>query len=526
MERYELHGCVICGQLFTHARDGIGIGIVYPRSSYYRAIYQLRVGYGIALSGESLLRDSYIDTGRFWAPDDSTHDQYSTDANGFPVVRVEVPVGRLPTDDDSPDVADHPDGPVIPNYLVHGACWKVLEHIYAPDPVPYKRLWEVCRSLTRFDRRVPYWGHDYGGLPTYLPPGEKYPWHNKRRRDFTGLGNVPEHDPMNRDIETEMTAIWFAFSNRKAQPPPPSKAPPQPPSAVTSDCFSRLPSEIRLEIVLLLNGSDLLSLRLASRSFWFAFHEKSFWMSHFLFLGGERECLFKSMAMSEDRVHADRDWRSLYWRTDDSWLSPGLRYRGRILLLGRSMQQVLGLRFPREPGAYDMTSCAGRTITWLEDESVQEKLESINWDLQPQAEMLWKSHFCFHSLYVYVPDPIATLSFSFATLGDRRYLAGMTINTATTGQRFRFGYVDPSNSPPSVDVEGLYGFVLALDPMGISAIQCIDQNGVVGSWIGIPGPSPTVTQLAGDEQVWALKANFDVIPSPKRGNHQEGRELR
>jgi len=125
-------------------------------------------------------------------------------------------------------------------------------------------------------------------------------------------------------------------------------------------------------------------------------------------------------------------------------LSINLRNRKRIWLLCRSMQQVLSLRFPREPGAYDMTSRAGRTVTWLEDESVKEKLESINWDLQLQAEMLWKPHFCFHSLYVYVPDPIASLSFSFATLGNRRYLAGLTIYTATTGQSSGLGYEGPS----------------------------------------------------------------------------------
>lgn len=44
----------------------------------------------------------------------------------------------------------------------------------------------------------------------------------------------------------------------------------------------------------------------------------------------------------------------------------------------------------------------------------------------------------------------------------------------------------------------------------------MDQDGVVGSWIGDPGPSPTVTQLAVEEQPWALKANFDVSPIPKR----------
>jgi len=52
---------------------------------------------------------------------------------------------------------------------------RVMEQIYAPDPVPHKRLWEVCSSLARFDERLPYLGHDYGGLPTHLTPSEEYP---------------------------------------------------------------------------------------------------------------------------------------------------------------------------------------------------------------------------------------------------------------------------------------------------------------------------------------------------------------
>jgi len=57
------------------------------------------------------------------------------------------------------------------------------------------------------------------------------------------------------------------------------------------------------------------------------------------------------------------------------------------------------------------------------------------------------------------------------------------------------------------------------------AVQCIGQDGVVGSWIGDPGPSPTVTQLAGEEQPWALKANFDVSPVPKREYHQQRKKI-
>ncbi|KAK4444542.1 hypothetical protein QBC34DRAFT_474813 [Podospora aff. communis PSN243] len=283
----------------------------------------------------------------------------------------------------------------MPSFLGHVGCWDILQQLYAPDPVPLKRVWERLR--------VPYWGHDYGGMPTHLPPGDKYPWHDKRRRHPTQPWDVPEGDPGSAEIGAENIMT-------------------------------------------------------------------------------------------------------------DMKLSKGLRNRERIRLLGRGMQKVLGLEFPKQLEEYGMTSCGGCTVTYSTTEAVRKMLKDINWDFQPQAEMLWKPHFHFHSLYVYIPDPVTRLSFWFATLGSRRYLAGITIKTEDNEELFKLGFEDPPRAPQSVDIKGLYGFVLALDPMGISAIQCLGRDGVVGGWIRDPGPSETlkVARLAGEnDQVWALKASFD-----------------
>jgi len=98
--------------------------------------------------------------------------------------------------------AESLDGPTTPNCLVHEACWTLLEQVYAPDPVPHRRCWGVCNSLTLFSKHLPYWGHDYGGLGGDLPPDDPYPGHRKRRRNPESYHwPVPNPDPTGPDGE-------------------------------------------------------------------------------------------------------------------------------------------------------------------------------------------------------------------------------------------------------------------------------------------------------------------------------------
>lgn len=74
--------------------------------------------------------------------------------------------------------------------------------------------------------------------------------------------------------------------------------------------------------------------------------------------------------------------------------------------------------------------------------------------------MLWDAHFRLRTALVYVPDALSRLSFTFAALGDRKFLAGITIYNAKTALQKQLGYEGGSGSQKSVDINGLYG----LDP--------------------------------------------------------------
>jgi hypothetical protein len=64
-----------------------------------------------ALTGQHPFRNGYVETGRFWAPENSAPIHSSTDANGFPIVEVEAQVGQIPTG--------------CPVHGLRRCCWKL-----------------------------------------------------------------------------------------------------------------------------------------------------------------------------------------------------------------------------------------------------------------------------------------------------------------------------------------------------------------------------------------------------------------
>jgi len=61
----------------------------------------------------------------------------------------------------------------------HEACWSLLEKAYSPELVPYKALFEVCRSLPFPSAGTTLsWGHDFGGL-VFVDNQHRYPWEDR-----------------------------------------------------------------------------------------------------------------------------------------------------------------------------------------------------------------------------------------------------------------------------------------------------------------------------------------------------------
>lgn len=75
----------------------------------------------------------------------------------------------------------------------------------------------------------------------------------------------------------------------------------------------------------------------------------------------------------------------------------------------------------------------------------------------------------------------------------------------------RLGYLAEGNET-FVRVTVVKGFVLAMGPWGIRAIQVIGVNQHPSKWFGCPTESPVTERLAGCESISALEVGFDVSP--------------
>lgn len=398
-------------------------------------------------------------------------------------------------------------------FIIHEVCWALLEKAHRPGRVPRRRLWEVLRSLTTFDNYLPCWGHDYGGLGVDFTTHDIYTWVRHERRDPESYyWDIPNADP--RAAASHVARLLDATPS----------APPESKLALTAsstgtDPFFRFPDEMRLEIACSLTVSEALNLRLASRAFRFVFDDHQFWASNFRYHDGDRAWFLGLMNNHDkEKMNWNLDWRSLYRQTHDTHLSVELNNGKRVWTLAKRLRAVLDLSFPYCIPEYGGSCFAGRTLPCIDDNVLRE-LDDIEWKFQPTVGNfwegdVWETNFNMHTLFVHVPDALSRLSFSFVPLGDYQYLAGIKIYAANMGQDLEFGYQAPAGRQRSLDIDGLYGFTVAMGSQGIAAIQCMDARGVVGGWIGDPGSFPRTRRLTGrlglGGKIVAMKAEFDV----------------
>ena len=83
--------------------------------------------------------------------------------------------------------------------------------------------------------------------------------------------------------------------------------------------------------------------------------------------------------------------------------------------------------------------------------------------------------------------------------------------TTSDDADIRLGYLAEGNET-FVEVTVLKGFVLAMGPRGIRAIQVIGVDQHTSKWVGCPTESPVTERLACCEFISALEVGFDVSP--------------
>ncbi|KAL8828532.1 MAG: hypothetical protein Q9170_006562 [Blastenia crenularia] len=369
-------------------------------------------------------------------------------------------------------------------FVLHDACWRLLQKALEPEKVPLERLLKICRSLPFPLRGIGVcWNHDYGGL-TAFDDQHHYPWEDQLMEQSSGseIYQYARENPYDIPEISEPLKI-------RLEGPPHLFAKTQ-----TGDCFSTLPWEILEAIAINLPTGDALVLRRASRAFQPVLTSQIFWASRFQ-PGYEREYVF------EKRNKEQRDWISLYRRTSYAHSPFGLKNRRRVWGLVRKLITLLPLRLddcwelPPPPSSVD-------GLKWIE----------VGGDIKHTTGSGHCEYFnegcrLFQKQYAPIPGDLSKIAFSIVAAGDITYITGMRLITSDDAD-ICLGYLAEGNET-FVEVTVVKGFVLAMGPRGIRAIQVIGVNGYTSKWFGCPTESPVTERLAGCESISALEVGFD-----------------
>ncbi|KAL9103785.1 MAG: hypothetical protein Q9163_001194 [Psora crenata] len=385
--------------------------------------------------------------------------------------------------DELPVMQQHPENNRH-GFVLHDACWRLVQKALEPEEVPLERLLKICRSLPFPLRGISVcWGHDYGGL-TAFDDQHHYPWED-RLIEQSGDSKVYQYARIN---PYDMPEISEPFKMRLEDPPTLFA------KTQTGDCFSTLPWEILETVAINLPTGDALVLRRASRAFLPVLSSQIFWASRFQ-PGHEREHVF------EKRNKEQRDWMSLYRRTSYAHSPPGLNNRRRIWGLIRNLIILLPLRLddgwelPPVPSTVD-------GLKWIEVAGDIKRTTSSG-----HCEYFNEGCRLFYKQWAPIPGDLSKISFSVVAAGDGTYITGMRLITSDDAD-IRLGYLAEGNET-FVEVTAVKGFVLAIGPRGIRAIQVIGLNKHTSKWFGCPMESPVTERLAGCESISALKVGFD-----------------
>ncbi|KAH9887405.1 F-box domain-containing protein [Xylariomycetidae sp. FL2044] len=373
----------------------------------------------------------------------------------------------------------------------HASCFSLLETAYSPNLVPYKALFEVCRSLPAPARMTGLsWGHDFGGL-VYEDKIDRYQWEDR-------FADIEEDAASAMGARDDPYLVPEICQLLLELPEPPPKAT-EYKKETTTDCFNVLPPEVRMMIASQLLTTDAFNIRQASRSFQFIFYSQQFWASRFQ-VDAERSWLFE--AQYWDKAS---DWRWLYHRTNQVHQTGGMRNRKRVWELIRQVQRSLGLRRAK-PSAFTC-GLSQDSLQWWE----------VTGDLRPKLRPRPYSDFAegcrrFHEQYASVPSRLGRIGFSTVHLGDTEYIAGMRL-VPVEGEVVDLGYMGGKELVS--EITGLKGFNLAVGSRGVQGVQCILGDGQTSAWFGSSLDVPRTRRLAESGQLLAIKAGNSALWYPQ-----------
>ena len=410
----------------------------------------------------------------------------------------------------------------------HESCWHLLRSFFAPNQVPLCRIFEIFDS-------VPFDGEGYDLcwdstyvnkventskerlLREYKLPGIQFPkgsWIydtkcdddtlDLNRFDIEDDASIPDSyrsdfktddgtsDTCRSDVEADdVTSDSYRSDIEAGDDMLKLNS--------SSDCFGRLPMELLETIIINLDISTALRMRLVSKAFLPILTSQAFWASRFL-RGNERGYFFEEA----ENKSIDK-WDGLYRATADKRLSSSEQIRLWMWRMIRDISTLARLQLSR-PDNDPRTINAVQNIKWLNRYRVAGKVIA-----EPEYE---SSHSfkegCreFGTQIALVPNNLLAVSVTTTSVAATTYIAGICL-IPRSGPYVRLGYAS-NEGKHLLRVTSLEGFILAVGLRGIHALRIVSRDKSLSPWIGCPLFSPVTERLTLKTSLDCLKVGFDV----------------
>lgn len=405
-----------------------------------------------------------------------------------------------------------------PAFPFHELCWKLLQKMLHPHPVPLERFYDICLSCPTDRKGWLDWGHDYGQLMDRLPV-DRYPWEDVYVVGYVKRYLGDEDSPLAyfKSDPFHVPEIQQAIEESRERRDSRNFSSISPIFRGEPDCFAQLPQEILEYIRILLPSHSVTSLRMATRSFASLPLNQSFWASRFEPFN-ERGFIFEARdpeysTPSEQRT---RDWKALYLKTSSSVVSSKeMMNRKRIWDSMRDLVDLLLEKPLVDPHRV-------RSIQGVFPGDVSQEIamwRSVGGDLDPREGPPAPSGMPCTSIWeqtVSFPTKLRRMAVSMRTFNGKQYVSGLRLVSEEHDQDLLIGYVLPGKEK-YIDIQGphdeggqLNGFVVAVGPRGIQALRITTTAGHISKWAGCPDGLPQTVRLCMKNPVPTLRASFDV----------------
>ncbi|KAM3455409.1 hypothetical protein MY3296_002389 [Beauveria thailandica] len=382
-------------------------------------------------------------------------------------------------------------------FVLHDACWRLLQKAGGATAISNNRLVEVCQSLP-----IPLWfngltwGHDYGGR-LKLDTEVWYPWKEifeaHELEELERLGSL--EDPFRGSDLKPVLNGRLSASNTSKDDASNFTAPLE--ARGRGDCFSRLPWELREMILIYLETKDALNLRQSSWSFQFLFSSLRFWRSRF-----EPDCEkgFVFEARAQAVANSIDALLGLYRSSTSNASSPPLLNRQRVWKLARKLLPLISP--PVMTSTSDTLPDTG-DLGWISLSSSVFLRNSVATSELSRAPM----HSTTTTEMEVSPGPVI-IGIAMVNTGIWDYITGIRMIGKVDEQEQFLGFAFNSGEI-LCSVAALHGFNVAMGPQGVRALQIVGPRRDACSWIGRTEGVPISESLVASKSVNRLRVTCD-----------------